>query len=128
MRKAYTQPLKVAAHSVLVPGPALEVLLEVLLHVEDLADVPHTKGLALVDREGLRGADRVLDLAAVEVVPGEARVVFLVERHEVDARHGARPLDEDLKDGFLGFRVQVVVPQRDVDARLEGVVECLREC
>lgn len=102
--------LEVATHSILVPGPALQVLLKVLLDVEHFADVTHAEGLALIDGEGLGRADGVLDLAAVEVMARQAVEVVLVERHQVDARDDARALDENLEDGLLRLDVQVLVP------------------
>ena len=85
----------------------------------------HAQGLALVDREGLGGADHVLDLAPVEVLPRQRVIVLLRERHEVHLLQDPHPVDEDLEHGLFGLGVELVVPQRDVDAGLECVVERL---
>ena len=85
----------------------------------------HRERLALVDGQRLRRADRVLDLPPVELVPRQRRVVLLAEGHQVDLLEHPHALDKDLEDGPLGPVVEVVVPQRNVDAGLEGVIKGL---
>lgn len=85
----------------------------------------HAQGLGLVDGEGLGGADDVLDLAAVEALARQRVVVLVREGHQVHLLELPHPLDEDLEHRLLRLGVELVVPQRDVDARLEGVVEGL---
>lgn len=75
----------------------------------------HCQGLSPVDRKGLRRADRVLDLPAVELVPRKVVEVVLGERCRVHLLEHAHSLDEDLEDRLLGSVVEVVVAQRNVD-------------
>lgn len=108
-------PLEVTAHGILVASATLEVALKVGLHLEHLPDVAHGQRLALVHRQGLCRAHRVLDLPAIEVMSGQRRVVLLCERHEADLLEHPHPLNEDLEDGLASPVVQVVVPKRNVD-------------
>lgn len=85
----------------------------------------HAKWLLLIDRQRLRRAHCVLDLAAVEVVLGERVEVLVCKGHRIDALEDAHALDEHLEDRLLGFRREVAVAEGDVDARLEGIVERL---
>lgn len=118
-------PSIVTPHGVLVRLASLEVQVEAVLDVEDLPDVLHAERLALVDGQRLRGADRVLDLPAVEVVLREALVVVVAEGTEVDPFENADALDKDAEDGLLGPLREALVAQGDVDARLECVVKGL---
>ena len=83
----------------------------------------HTQLDALVDSERLRGADAVLDLAAVEHRLGEAIVVGVSEGDGADAVELAHALQEHGPDGLAGLVGELGVTEGDVDAGLEGVVE-----
>jgi hypothetical protein len=107
---------KIAPHGVLVARAALQIPLKVGLHVENLPDVAHRERLGLIDRQGLRCADSVLDLPPVELVSCELIVVLLAEGHQVNLLENPYTLDEDLEDGLLGSVVEIVVPKGDVDA------------
>lgn len=85
----------------------------------------HAERFLLVDGEGLRRADRVLDLPSVEIVLGEVGEVRLGEGHRGRALEDTHFLDEHLEDGLLGFCGELAVAEGNVDARLEGVIECL---
>lgn len=85
----------------------------------------HAERLLLVDGEGLRRADRVLDLPSVEIMLGEVGEVRLGEGHRGRALEDAHFLDEHLEDGLLGFGGELAVAEGDVNARLEGVIERL---
>jgi hypothetical protein len=108
--------LKVAAHRVLEARAALEIAVKRYLNVENLLDVAHGQWLPLVDGKGLRRAHRVLDLPPVELVPGQGIEVLLGEAHELYLLVDPDALDEYLEDCFLGPLVEVVVPERNVDA------------
>ena len=117
--------LEIAPHGILVARAALEVALEVGLHIQHLLDVVHRERLALVDGQRLCRAHRVFDLPPVELVPRQCRVVLLGEGHQVDLLEHPHTLDEDLEDGPLGFLGEVVGAEGDVDAGLEGISERL---
>lgn len=110
VREKPTMLLKVAAHSILVSCTSLQILLEVLLNVKNLTDVAHAKRFALIDRKCLRSTDCVLDLTSIQVVSRQIRVVLIVKRRQIHPCHCPCTLDEDLKDSFLGFRIQVIIP------------------
>jgi hypothetical protein len=114
-KRACQDSLEVAPHGLLVPSSPLQVPVEALQHVEHLANVLHAEGLAAIDRQGLRRADRVLDLPAVEVVLGKIRVVLLGEGHEVNLFEDSDTLDEYLENLLLGLLVERVVAEGNVN-------------
>jgi hypothetical protein len=118
-------PLVIIPHRILIPRPALQIPLKRERHIEHLFNMHHAQRLALIDRERLRRAHRVLDLPAVEVVLRKAVVVLLAEGQRRRALEDAHLLEEHLEDGFLGFGGELAVAEGDVDAGLEGVVEGL---
>lgn len=67
-RRKEEASLEVATHGILIARPTLKVAIKCVRDVEDALDVLHGQGLFVVDGEGLCSADRVLDLAAIQIV------------------------------------------------------------
>ena len=93
-----------------------------MLHqIQHLLEVVEPELLLAALRKRARGLDDVLDLAPVDLLLAE-RVQLVVRQAPVrDASVDA--LEEGDPDLALRVRGQVLVPQRDVDARLERLVE-----
>ena len=94
----------------------LKLLRKLGHRIERLHEMAKRELLAPADGERVRGADRVLDLPAVDAPPGEV----------ADLRVGDVRVDladERGPDLLLGLLRELVKVQRDVDPREEGLVE-----
>ena len=60
--------LRVTPHSINITRPALQVPIERLGHIEHALDMVHRERLPLVQRQGLGGADKVLNLQKVSIL------------------------------------------------------------
>ena len=100
-------------------------MLKILRHVQHPLDMAHAQLHALIDRQRLRRADTILDLAPIQHRLGEAIVVRLCELNSLDAVELTDALEEHDPDGLAGLVGEFGVAQGDVDAGLEGVVEGL---
>ena len=94
---------------------------ELLHQVQHLLEVVESELLLAALRERARGLDDVLDLAPVDLLLAER--VQLVVREPTVRDVPVDALEEGDPDLALRVRGQILVPQRDVDARLERLVE-----
>jgi hypothetical protein len=85
----------------------------------------HAQWLLLINSQRLRRPHRILDLAAIQIMPCKTIEVFFFERHCSNAFEDADALDEHFEDGFLGFGGELAVAEGDVDAGLECIIEGL---
>ena len=123
----------VAPHRILVAGATLQVSLKGLCHIKHLDDMLHAEGFIFVKSKGLSSTDSIFDLSAIEITPGETRIILFGEGSDFDCFVGVLNIFSEVSDLFeerlpyalLGFASQFSVSQRDVDSGLEGRVEGL---
>lgn len=85
----------------------------------------HGQRLTLIDCQCLSGADRILDLSAVEIVSSEDVQVFVCEGGCRNLLQDANALNEDFENSLLGFLVETVISESNVDSRLESIIKSL---
>lgn len=124
--------LEVPSHRILVACSTLQVAIESIRDIENTLNVFHAERLLVVNGQGLRGSDCVLDLhipvlafstthekktylSAIQAVSGKSIIIGLLERHRVNTFQYSDPLNEHLEDTLLSLGAQLSISQSDMD-------------